>query len=158
MACRDMLPGTGDIVAGIIEKQIGAEGFQKRAFIPTTQKQGLIQTYSPLTQGQNHPLMGWGRACRNQSRPDRARLYRKTFLQIMQGGKKPFEGATGKRLMGFGCFMGMECGKTSLLRYAFGLIPENHGISVESDAQFRMDLFSGNGGQDGCCRDAMLKR
>lgn len=41
----------------IVEEHIGREGFEKGAFIEPAQKQALINTDAPCTQGTHHPFM-----------------------------------------------------------------------------------------------------
>ena len=40
---RDMQPGIGNIVLGIVEKDVGAEGFQERPLRTPAQEQRFIQ-------------------------------------------------------------------------------------------------------------------
>jgi hypothetical protein len=94
MACRDMLPGTSNVVTGIIEKQISTKGFKKWAFVTATQKKRFIQTDPPLTQGQNDPFMSRCRARRHQGGSDRTGFYRETFLKVMQSRQESLEGPT----------------------------------------------------------------
>ena len=48
MAGSDMLPGIIDVMAGVIEKQIGPEGMQEGAFVAPTKKQRFIEPDAPL--------------------------------------------------------------------------------------------------------------
>ena len=158
MSCSDMVAGAIDVVAGIIEEQIRTECLQKRALVPATEKQGFIQTHSPLAQGQNDPFVSRRRAGGDQSRSNRTGMRRKALLKIMQGRKETLERTAGQRLMGSGRFMGVESGEPSLLRDTFGFIAENHGIAVKCNPQFGVHLLGGNRRQNGGGGNAMLER
>jgi hypothetical protein len=57
MAGGHVLPCRFDVFVRVVEKDVGAKCFQKRAFVAPAEKQRFIQTHAPMPQGQDHALV-----------------------------------------------------------------------------------------------------
>ena len=90
-----------DVVLGIVEEDVRAEGFQERPLVAAAEEQRFIQAHTPLAQRADHALVRGRRACRHQSGADRRILARGEHgLQGVQGRQEIAERATAERLAG----------------------------------------------------------
>ena len=72
----------------VIKEQVRAKGLQKFGLVQTAQKQRLVQTNIPLTQGANYPFMGRRAAGCYQCRADRTLLVGELGLNTVERCKK----------------------------------------------------------------------
>src|SRR3990167_3880830 len=137
-------------VAGlVVEKYVGAEGFQNCGFFQATEEERLIQADIPLAQGANHPLMGRRRACGYQRCANRALLFGKLLLQAVQGGEEGFEWTAAEQLAGRLPLMALKGFQAGLLIDPLRLIGKQHGVTVESNTQLVTCRSPCAAGEDG---------
>ncbi|MNP28775.1 hypothetical protein D3C76_1217660 [compost metagenome] len=94
----------------------------------------------------------------DQRRADRAGIRRKLLLQPVEGRQEGFEGAAVQRLASRITFVGLEGFEAAALVDALGVVGEEHGVTVEGDAQFVARRPARPAGKDGGGGIAALQR
>src|SRR5690606_1099526 len=85
MPCCDVPGGGLDVVGGVVEEDVRAEGFQKRTLVAPTEEQGLVQAHAPMPQREDHAFVGRGGACGDQRGAQRRGFRREGGLDLVQG-------------------------------------------------------------------------
>src|SRR5690606_34500839 len=141
----------------VVEEHVGAEGTQEYALVEPAEKQTLINPDIPGAQCAHHPLVGRRGAGRHQRRSDRALLTRELALQLVQCGEKRHERSARQGLARRARLVLGKRLEALLLENALGVIGEQHGITVEGNAQF-LAVAGPCTGQDGGGSETTLER
>ena len=121
----------------IVEEKIGLECLEKRAFFQPAQKHGLVDRNAPVHQGADGAFMRRGAAGGDQRRAQAyGYLLAAHVLQALQGLQQGFERAWGQGARGVGALVLLKFIQAVGVVHALGLVGEEHGIAVESNAQF----------------------
>lgn len=127
----DMAARGFDVVRGVVEEDVGAEGLQKRALVATAEEQCLVETHAPMAQGEDHALVR-GRGTRGDERgADRRILFGKRFLQSMQRSEEAAERAARERLIDTFDLVPVERLDALLLRDALAFVAEDDRIAFD---------------------------
>ena len=114
----------------IVEKNIRTKGRQERTLVTPTQEQRLVDTYTPVSQGQNHALVRRCGACRDQRRANRIGINGIGSLQFVQGLQQTLERTTAQRFPRSRPLPGSKGRQALLLKYPLRLVTKQHRITV----------------------------
>lgn len=99
----DHVPGLLAVSRLVIEENVGGKCFKESRLVQAAEEQRFIQPNVPFTQGTYHPLMRGSRTRGDQRRADRALLFGKFALQLVQGRQKGLERPTYQRIASSSC-------------------------------------------------------
>ena len=139
-----MARGRLDMPGLVVKEEVGLELAQELAFGQAPQEHGFVDLDVPVHERADCALVRRGAACRHQRRAD-AHARRTLLLQALQRLQQGFE-RPGQQGLGslFGLVL-LESGQTMGLVDAFGLVAEQHRITVERNPHFMRMRLAGVG-------------